>query len=90
MARQINNNRGWIEVQEGVSYKVGTGGRISINWFGAVIHGIRVVRGKTGLPFLSWPAFKGKEGEFIKTAYVYARRGSDDEAILNKILDAVK
>lgn len=88
MARQYNNQKQtseWTPVVEGVSFKKGKENRISINWFGAVIHGVRIVNGKNG-PFLSWPSFKNTQGEYIKTAYVYAKPGSEDADILDTIV----
>ena len=90
MARQNSGSdmsNGWISVCEGVSLKKGRENRISINWFGAVIHNVRVVNGPNG-KFLSWPAFKGKDGNYISTAYVYAPRGSEDAKILENVLIA--
>lgn len=90
MARQYNNqksnNSEWFTIDEGVSIKKGKENRISINWFGAVIHGVKIVNGKNGA-FISWPSFKNDRGEYIKTAYVFAQRGSIDEQILNAIVD---
>lgn len=89
MARTYNNQKSntseWTPVVEGVSFKKGKENRISINWFGAVIHGVRIVNGKNG-PFLSWPSFKNDSGEYVKTSYVFAERGSDDEKILADIV----
>lgn len=84
MARYNNKNSEWFEVAGGVSVR-GTAERFSLNWFGAIIHGCRIVNGKNGA-FISWPSFKGKDGKYIREAYVFAADGSEDAAILGKVI----
>lgn len=95
MARQINTNKDsngnqWVEVTQGVSVrKSGSSDYFSINWFGAIIHGCQIRTGQSG-EFISWPAFKNADGKYIKRAYIWADRGSDDERILDRIVSTVK
>ena len=78
----------WIHVQDGVSVKLSKGEFFSISWFGVVIHGCAVRNGRNG-PFISWPSFRGSDGQFVKRAYVYAAAESEDEQILEKVLQTV-
>ncbi len=93
MARQTNinsnsNRNEWTPVIDGVSVrKSGNSDYFSLNWFGAIIHGCSIRSGDHG-DFISWPAFKNSEGKYVKRAYVWAEKGSDDETILEKVLRA--
>lgn len=84
MAKKVVKN-GWAEVFDGVSVK-GTKDRFSINWYGATIHGCRIVNGENG-KFIGWPSFKGKNGKYIKTAYVYDGPGATEDDV--KMLEGV-
>lgn len=93
MARNTRNKREqtqsqWVNVEEGVSIKLSKGDFFSLAWFGAVIHGCAVRDGRNG-PFISWPSFRGSDGSYVKRSYVYAERGSDDERILESVVQAV-
>lgn len=82
-----NSTPDWIEVEDGVSFK-GTAERFSISWFGAVIHGCRIIEGNDEYDsFIAWPSFKSRDGSWIKTSYIYAQEDSDEEKILFKIID---
>lgn len=85
MAKVKKTKNDWVEIFDGVSVK-GTKERFGLNWFGAVIYGCRIVAGKNG-DFISWPAFKNKDGEYIKTAYVYAEKDSDDAKLLDGVVE---
>lgn len=87
--KQENKNNEWILVQDGVSVKLSRGKFFSLSWFGAVIHGCALRTGRNG-DFISWPSFKGSDGAFVKRAYVYAAQGSEDEQILERVLQTVK
>ena len=93
MARNINKTEEkkneWVRVQDGVQIKLTKGDFFSLSWFGAVIHGCAVRTGRNGA-FISWPSFKGSDGAFVRRAYVYAAQGSEDEAILEKVLQTVQ
>ena len=78
----------WVQVQEGVSIKLSKGDFFSLSWFGAVIHGCAVRSGRNG-DFISWPSFKGSDNQYVKRAYVYAERGSEDEKILAAVVFTV-
>lgn len=80
--------REWVQVQDGVSIKLSKGDFFSLSWFGAVIHGCAVRSGRNG-DFISWPSFKGSDGQYVKRAYVYAERDSEDEKILAVVVAAV-
>ena len=80
--------REWVQVQEGVSIKLSKGDFFSLSWFGAVIHGCAVRSGRNG-DFISWPSFKGSDGQYVKRAYVYAERDSEDEKTLAAVVAAV-
>ncbi len=84
MTKVNEKNNGWVNVCEGVSVR-GSRKRFSINWHGAVIHGCRIAESKTGA-FISWPAFKGKDGNYVKTAYIYAPERSLEANILDRIV----
>lgn len=84
MAKKVAKND-WAKVFDCVSVK-GTKERFSINWYGAVIHGCRIVDGKNG-KFIGWPSFKGKHGDYIRTAYVYDGPGAGEDDV--EILEAV-
>ena len=58
----------------------GTAERFSLNWYGAIIHGCRIVKGKNA-NFIGWPSFKGRAGNYIRTAYVYDGKGALDADI---------
>lgn len=90
MARQMTNssNNEWTRITDGVSVKHTKDSGFSLNWFGAVIHGCRIVKGANG-PFISWPSFRGKDDKYIKRAYVYAERGSQDEKILAEVVNVL-
>lgn len=79
----------WVRVIDGVSIKLSKGDFFSLSWFGAVIHGCAIRDGRNGA-FISWPSFKGADGQYVKRAYVYAERGSEDEKILEQVLQAVQ
>lgn len=79
----------WIRVIDGVSIKLSKGDFFSLSWFGAVIHGCAVRDGRNGA-FISWPSFKGSDGQYVKRAYVYAERGSEDEKILEQVVQTVQ
>lgn len=79
----------WIRVVDGVSIKVTRGEFFSLSWFGAVIHGCALRQGRNG-PFISWPSFKGSDGRYVKRAYVYAEKGSEDEKLLDQIVQIVQ
>lgn len=66
----------------------GTAERFSLNWYGAIIHGCRIVKGKNG-NFIGWPSFKGKYGKYIRTSYVYGGEGANGEDIdaLKKVVN---
>ena len=81
--------REWVQVQEGVSVKLSKGDFFSLSWFGAVIHGCAVRSGRNG-DFISWPSFKGSDGQYVKRAYVYAERDSEDEKILAAVVATVQ
>ena len=92
MARQTKKEEkklDWIRVQDGVSVKLSKGDYFSLSWFGAVIHGCCVRAGRNG-SFISWPSFRGSDGQFVKRAYVYAAAESEDEQILEKVLQTVQ
>ena len=93
MARNINKTEDkrneWVRVQDGVQIKLTKGDYFSLSWFGAVIHGCAVRTGRNGA-FISWPSFKGSDGAFVLRAYVYAAQGSEDEALLEKVLQTVQ
>lgn len=79
----------WVRVIDGVSIKLSKGDFFSLSWFGAVIHGCALRSGRNG-DFISWPSFKGSDGQYVKRAYVYAERGSEDEKILEQVLQTVQ
>lgn len=79
----------WVRVVDGVSIKLSKGDFFSLNWFGAVIHGCALRSGRNG-DFISWPSFRGSDGQYVKRAYVYAERGGDDEMILESVVQMVK
>lgn len=79
----------WVGVQESVTVKLARGDYFSLNWFGAVIHGCAVRENRDGESFISWPSFRGTDGQFVRRAYVYAPRGSDDERILERVVQTV-
>ena len=84
--RQNNRNNDWIEIRKDVSYRLAARENyFSLNWFGAVIHGCQIVYGENG-PFISWPSFKGKNGTWVKTSYVYAPKDSEDDKILKELV----
>lgn len=94
MARNTNKKEEakrneWVRVIDGVSVKLSKGEFFSLSWFGAVIHGCALRSGRNG-DFISWPSFKGSDGQYVKRAYVYAERGSEDEAILEQVVQAVR
>ena len=95
MARQTTNKKNeerkneWIRVIDGVSVKLSKGDFFSLSWFGAVIHGCAVRTGRNGA-FISWPSFKGSDGQYVKRAYVYAEKDSEDERILEQVLQTVQ
>lgn len=85
MAKNAKKAQEWEQIADGVSVK-GTGERFSLSWFGATIHGCRIVDGKNGA-FIGWPSFKGRDGNYIKTAYIYD--GDDAPEEDRKLLRAV-
>ena len=96
MAKYYNNQNqqqkenNWKEIAQGVSVRKSSNGEyFSLNWYGAVIHGCAIRHGQNG-DFISWPSFKNKAGEYVKRAYIWAEKGSDDETTLNRVLEAVK
>lgn len=94
MARNTNANKEekrveWVKVRDGVSIRLGKGDFFSVAWFGAVIHGCAVRSGRNG-DFISFPSFKGSDGNYIRRAYIYAPTGSEDAKILEEVLEAVK
>lgn len=72
MARTTKKNETnyWQDVIPNEVAVKGTAERFSLNWYGAIIHGCRIVKGKNG-SFIGWPSFKGRDGKYIRTAYVY-------------------
>lgn len=95
MARQTSNRGNqtaaqyeWVTVEDGVNIKLSKGDYFSLQWFGAVIHGCAVRDGRNG-PFISWPSFRGSDGQYVKRAYVYAGRGSEDERLLEAVVTTV-
>lgn len=89
MARQTNNrtvSNEWETVADGIQVKRGRDNGFSLNWFGAVIYGCRIVNGRNGA-FISWPSFKGQGDKYIKRAYVYAAQGSEDKKLLALVVD---
>ena len=78
----------WITVDDGVSIRLSKGDFFSLSWYGAVIHGCSVRTGRNGA-FISYPSFKGSDGNYIKRAYVYAAPNSQDEKTLAMVLETV-
>lgn len=72
-------NNDYVKVNAFASVK-GTAEKFSINWCGAVIHNCRIVNGKNG-SFIGFPSFKGRMGNYIKTAYIYAGSAPADKAL---------
>lgn len=94
MAKKYTNtestNSTWTEVARDVMVRKSANSEyFSLNWYGAVIHGCAIRHGQNG-DFISWPSFKNSKGEFVKRAYVWAEKGSDDEITLNRVIEAVK
>lgn len=87
--KEENRKTEWVRVIDGVSIKLSKGEFFSLNWFGAVIHGCALRTGRNGA-FISWPSFKGSDGQYVKRAYVYAERDSDDERILESVVQTVQ
>lgn len=87
--KEENRKTEWVRVIDGVHIKLSKGDFFSLNWFGAVIHGCALRTGRNGA-FISWPSFKGSDGQYVKRAYVYAERGSDDEGILEAVVQTVQ
>lgn len=77
MAKKVNNE--WVTVNKYASVK-GNADKFSLNWCGAVIHNCRIVEGKNGA-FIGFPSFKGREGNYIKTAYVYCDTPAMENAL---------
>ena len=86
--KQVAQDRDWIRVRDGVTVKLTRGEFFSLGWFGATIHGCAIRQGSNG-PFISWPSFRGSDGKYVKRAYVYAERGSEDEQILEQVVQCV-
>ncbi|MBQ0154268.1 MAG: hypothetical protein KBS70_05745 [Bacteroidales bacterium] len=89
--KQINSGKyDWMQLDEYDDVFVkGNEKRFSINWFGAVIHGCAIRTSNNGNDFISFPAFKGKDGKYIKTAYIYAEKESENEDILECIIETI-
>lgn len=78
----------WVNVCDGVSIRLSKGDFFSIAWYGAVIHGCAVRNGRNGY-FISYPSFKGSDGNYIKRAYIYAPAGSEDAKTLELVVARV-
>lgn len=92
MARNIKNTNttsAWETVTDGIQVKLSKGRFFSLTWFGAVIHGCKIVNGCNGA-FISWPYFKGSDGKYVKRAYVFAPQGSQDEKLLEMVVSKVQ
>lgn len=78
----------WQAVVPGVEVRKGNRpDTFSLNWHGAVIHNCRICEYNGNL-FIGWPSFKGRDGKYIKTAYVWADEGSDAAADLDEVINA--